>query len=47
MKFDFMNKTGIKKTRLLKNIKQGLKEVKAIRAGKAKSYSMSDLFDGK
>ena len=32
-----------KKSKLLNEIKQGLKEVKAIREGKAASYSMSDL----
>jgi len=36
-----------KKAKLLSEIKQGLSEVKEIRDGKAKSYSMSDLFDGK
>jgi hypothetical protein len=35
------------KKRLMNEIKQGLKEVKEIREGKAKSYSMSDLFDAK
>ena len=34
-----------KKAGLLNEIQQGIKEVKAIREGKAKSYSMSDLFD--
>jgi len=34
------------KKSLLNEIKQGLKEVKEIREGKMKSYSMSDLFDG-
>jgi hypothetical protein len=32
-----------KKVKLLNEIKQGLKEVKEIREGKTKSYSMSDL----
>jgi hypothetical protein len=36
-----------KKAKILSEIKQGLKEVKEIHEGKAKSYSMSDLFDGK
>lgn len=36
-----------KKAHLLNEIKEGLKEVKEIREGKSKSYSMSDLFDGK
>ncbi|GAA3974080.1 hypothetical protein [Mucilaginibacter dorajii] len=36
-----------KKTKVLNEIKQGLNEVKAIREGKSKPYSMSDLFDGK
>lgn len=40
------DKTATKKTKLLNEIKEGLKEVKEIRDGKAKSYSMSDLFDG-
>lgn len=35
-----------KKDKMLGEIKAGLKEVKEIREGKAKSYSMSDLFDG-
>jgi len=35
-----------KKARLLNEIKQGLEEVKAIREGKAQSYSMSDLLNG-
>ncbi len=34
-----------KKNKLLKEIKQGLKEVKQIREGKSGGYSMSDLFD--
>jgi len=46
-----MSKTRIKqaskKARLLKEIKQGVKEVKEIREGKAKAYSMADLFDVK
>jgi len=36
-----------KKNKLLKEIKQGLKEVKKIREGNADSYTMSDLFDAK
>ncbi len=36
-----------KKEKLLTEIKSGLKEVKEIREGKSKSYSMSDLLDGK
>lgn len=36
-----------KKTALLKEIKNGLKEVKEIRDGKSPSYTMSDLFDEK
>jgi hypothetical protein len=36
-----------KKAHLLNEIKEGLREVKEIREGKSKSYSMSDLFDGK
>lgn len=40
------DKQAAKKTRLLNEIKAGLKEVKEIREGKGKSYSMSDLFDG-
>ncbi len=35
-----------KKARLLNEIKEGLREVKEIREGRSKSYSMSDLFDG-
>ncbi len=34
-----------KKAKLLNEIQQGLREVKNIREGKSKSYSMSDLFD--
>lgn len=34
-----------KKAKLLDEIVTGLKEVKEIRAGKAKSYTMSDLLD--
>jgi len=37
-----MKKT--KKQKLLDEIRQGLKEVKKIREGKAKSYTMADLF---
>jgi hypothetical protein len=33
-----------KKAKLLDEIRQGLKEVKNIRDGKAKSYAMSELF---
>ncbi|MBS1524636.1 MAG: hypothetical protein JST19_03240 [Bacteroidetes bacterium] len=36
-----------KKTKLLKEIKQGLKEVKEIREGKSPSYTISDLFNEK
>lgn len=36
-----------KKAHLLNDIREGLREVKEIREGKSKSYSMSDLFDGK
>ncbi|BAU52840.1 hypothetical protein [Mucilaginibacter gotjawali] len=36
-----------KKAKLLDEIRQGLKEAKEIHEGKAKGYSMSDLFDGK
>lgn len=38
-------KSSSKKEKLLNEIKQGLKEVKQIREGKVKAYSMSDLFD--
>ena len=41
------DKRASKKLRLLNEIKEGLNEVKEIREGKKKSYSMSDLFDGK
>ncbi|HEY4323021.1 MAG TPA: hypothetical protein VGN20_03520 [Mucilaginibacter sp.] len=40
------DKRASKKAKLLNEIKQGLKEVKDIEEGKAKFYSMSDLFDG-
>ena len=40
------DKQSSKKEQLLNEIKQGLREVKEIRAGKAKSYSISDIFDG-
>ncbi|HEY2580246.1 MAG TPA: hypothetical protein VGI43_00480 [Mucilaginibacter sp.] len=40
------DKKASKKAKLLNEIKQGLKEVKDIRDGKSKSYSMSDLLDG-
>jgi len=36
-----------KKSKLLKDIKKGLKEVKQIRDGKSPSYTMSDLFNEK
>lgn len=35
---------ALKKAKLLNEIRQGLKEVKNIREGRAKSYSMSDVF---
>ena len=38
------DKQTSKKVKLLNQIKQGLKDVKNIREGKTKSYSMSDLF---
>ncbi len=41
------DKQASKKAKLLNEIKQGLKDVKEIREGKTKPYSMSDLFDGK
>ena len=41
------DKEAAKKAKLLNDIKEGLSEVKEIREGKAKSYSMSDLFDAK
>jgi hypothetical protein len=40
------DKKPSKKAKLLNEIRQGLKEVKDIREGKSKSYSMSDLLDG-
>ena len=40
------DKATSKKAKILGEIKQGLKEVREIREGKGKSYSMSDLFDG-
>jgi len=40
------NHASSKKSKLLDEIRQGLKEVKDIREGKAKSYSMSDLLNG-
>ncbi|QTE34808.1 hypothetical protein J3L18_16790 [Mucilaginibacter gossypii] len=40
------DKKNSKKTKLLNEIKIGLKEVKAIREGKAQTYSMSDLLNG-
>jgi cysteine synthase len=39
------DKQAKKKARLLNEIKQGLIEVKRIEAGKARSYSISDIFD--
>ena len=39
------DKQMAKKENLLNEIKQGLKDVKEIKEGKAKSYSMSDLFN--
>jgi hypothetical protein len=36
-----------KKAALLNDIKEGLKNVKDIREGSAKAYSLSDLFDVK
>lgn len=39
------DKAAAKKAKLLNEIKEGLKEVKEIRKGETKSYSMSDLFD--
>jgi hypothetical protein len=39
-------KSVSKKAKLLNEIKEGLKEVKEIREGKAKSYSMADLLNG-
>jgi len=41
-----MSKTSSKKIRLLKEVKQGLKEVKKIREGKARAYVMADLLNG-
>jgi hypothetical protein len=41
------DKQTSKKAQILNEIKQGLKEVKEIREGRARFYSMSDLFDGK
>lgn len=41
------DKETSKKTKLLNEIKAGLKEVESIRSGETKSYSMSDLFNGK
>jgi hypothetical protein len=39
------SKKTAEKARLLREIKQGLREVKQIRERKAKAYSMADLFD--
>jgi hypothetical protein len=39
------SRTSSKKSKLLDEIRQGLKEVKDIREGKAKPYTMSDLFN--
>jgi hypothetical protein len=36
-----------KKNKLLNEIRQGIREVKDIEEGKAKFYTMSDLFDAK
>ncbi|WP_299584215.1 hypothetical protein [Mucilaginibacter sp.] len=41
------DKQAAKKASLLNQIKQGLEEVKKIQEGKAKFYSISDIFDGK
>jgi hypothetical protein len=40
-----MTNKNPKKIRLLNEIRKGLKEVKKICEGKAKSYTMSNLFD--
>ena len=40
-------KKASKKEKLLKEIRQGLKEVQKIEAGEARFYSISDIFDGK
>ncbi len=40
------DKQATKKSKLLNEIQQGLSEVKAIREGKAQSYSMTDLLNG-
>jgi hypothetical protein len=40
------DKKSSKKAKLLNEIKTGLKEVKAIREGKAQTYSMADLLNG-
>ena len=40
------DKQAAKKARVLNEIKQGLEEVKKIEEGKAKFYSISDIFDG-
>jgi hypothetical protein len=40
------DKKASKKAKLLNEIKEGLKDVKEIREGKVKSYSMSDLLNG-
>jgi hypothetical protein len=41
------DKESLKKQKLLNEIRQGLIEAKRIQEGKAKGYSISDIFDGK
>jgi len=41
------DKESLKKKKLLNQIRQGLIEAKRIQEGKAKGYSISDIFDGK